>query len=143
VAIRGFKDLDAWKEAMQLCRLVYAITKSLPKEERFGLTSQMRRAAVSVPSNLAEGHSRRTRGEFLQFIGHARGSLAELETQTILCCELGLLTSAATAPVIEHIARLRRIIDGLRAALAPEPGKKSNIHDPDPRPPTPSGNVDV
>ena len=76
-----FRELKVWQHAMDLAEEVYRFTATLPAEEKFGLVSQIRRAAVSVPSNIAEGNSRATRGEYLQFLGIARGSLAELQTQ--------------------------------------------------------------
>jgi four helix bundle protein len=80
----SFKDLRAWQRAMELALSIYKLTADFPSNERFGLTSQMRRAAVSVPSNIAEGYARSTTGEYLLFLGHARGSCSELETQILL-----------------------------------------------------------
>ena len=80
--------LDAWKEAMSLVRTIYEVTRAFPKEELYGLTQQMRRAAVSVPSNLAEGAARTSRKEFSQFISIAKGSLSELETQLLIAADL-------------------------------------------------------
>jgi four helix bundle protein len=85
---RGFKDLFAWQRAMQMVRAVYELTAQFPTAERFGLSGQMRRAAISVPSNIAEGYGRVTTGEFIQFLGHARGSSAEVETQLIIAKDL-------------------------------------------------------
>jgi len=79
-----YRDLIAWQKAMDLVAHVYYITKSFPDEEKFGLVSQMRRCAVSVPSNIAEGQSRNSKGEFIQFLGIARGSIAELTTQILI-----------------------------------------------------------
>ena len=78
--IKSYEDLIVWQKALDLAEEIYRATRQFPKDELYGLTSQMRRAAVSIASNIAEGHERNSRGEFLQFIGHARGSLAELET---------------------------------------------------------------
>jgi len=85
----------------------------------------MRRAAVSIPSNIAEGHGRRSRGEYLQFIGHARGSLGELETQLLLCRDIALLTEDNTSATLERVQELKRILDGLRNALSPKPAATS------------------
>jgi four helix bundle protein len=85
---RSYKDLVVWQEGIALAKLVYQLTKNFPSEEKFGLLAQMRRAAVSIPSNIAEGQARHTTGEFIQFISHAEGSLAELDTQLILSIEL-------------------------------------------------------
>jgi four helix bundle protein len=79
--VQSFRDLDVWKKSIQLTVSVYKLTQDFPKEELYGLTSQMRRAAVSVPSNVAEGHGRLNKGEYRQFLGIARGSNFELQTQ--------------------------------------------------------------
>src|SRR5678816_2669002 len=85
---RSYKDLVVWQKGIALAKLVYQLTNRFPREEKFGLVSQMRRAAVSVPSNIAEGQARHTTGEFIQFISHAEGSVAELDTQLILSIEV-------------------------------------------------------
>src|SRR5687768_16652515 len=90
-------DLLAWREAMTLVELVYRATADFPKAEMFGLTAQLRRAAVSVPSNIAEGAARNSSGEFAQFLGIACGSLAEVETQLELALRLGLLHATSDA----------------------------------------------
>jgi len=84
----GYQDLLVWQKGIVLVKRIYQLTKGFPGDEKFGLVSQMRRAAVSVPSNLAEGQARRTTGEFIQFISHAEGSIAELDTQLIIAVEL-------------------------------------------------------
>ena len=104
---------------MALAEQVYEVTTLFPKEEIYGLTSQMRRAAVSIASNIAEGQARQSRGEFLQFLGHARGSLAELETQTVLAQRLKLLTPESNTNLSELIAEVGRVLNGLRNALKP------------------------
>lgn len=86
--IRSYRDLVVWQKGMDLVEGVYRVTKAFPKDEVYGLTSQIRRAVVSIPSNIAEGQSRMTSGEFIHFLGIARGSLAELETQIILAQRL-------------------------------------------------------
>src|SRR5205809_7981352 len=113
VAVRGYKDLRVWQKGMELAKLVYELTRTFPSEEKFGLISQMRRAAVSVPSNLAEGQARNTTGEFAQFISYAEGSLAELDTQIVLSVELGFLTLEKAHLCSEQIAELRRMLNGL------------------------------
>jgi four helix bundle protein len=82
-----------WQTSIVLAKGVYKLTATFPSEEKFGLVSQMRRAAVSIPANIAEGQARRTSGEFVLFISHAEGSLAELDTQRTLASELGFITS--------------------------------------------------
>jgi four helix bundle protein len=88
----SFKKLVAWQRALQLTVEVYRLTSSFPESERFGLTNQLRRAAVSVGSNIAEGYGRTSRGEYIQFLGHARGSCYEVETQLAITRELGFGT---------------------------------------------------
>jgi len=115
--IRSFRDLVAWQKAMLLARAVYQAPRGFPKEEVYGLTSQMRRAAVSIASNIAEGQSRQSRGEFLQSIAHARGSLAELETQSILAADLGFLDVNSQEPLNNLICEVGRLLNGLRSSL--------------------------
>ena len=85
------KNLEAWNSAMKLVKEIYTITKEVPSDERYGLTSQMRRAAVSIPSNIAEGAARKSDKEFMQFLYNSLGSTSELETQLIICSELDYL----------------------------------------------------
>ena len=89
--IKSYKDLLVWQKGLNLAKMVYQVTKEFPSDERFGLVSQMRRAAVSVPSNIAEGQSRRTTSEFVQFISHPEGSLAQVETQLLISLDLGFI----------------------------------------------------
>ncbi|HWO00002.1 MAG TPA: four helix bundle protein [Blastocatellia bacterium] len=89
---QSYRDLIAWRKAIELVIQIYQATKLFPKDELYGLTSQVRRAAVSIPSNIAEGQGRLTRGEFQQFLGHARGSLLEVETQIVIALNLHYLT---------------------------------------------------
>jgi len=102
---------------MGLAKSVYVATGSLPTDERFGLTSQLRKAAISVPSNIAEGCARRTTGEFLQFLGVAQGSLAELETQILLSIELGYLEQAQGHSILQLAEEVGRITAGLERSL--------------------------
>lgn len=91
--IRSHRDLIVWQKAMDLVVMVYHASKSFPKDEMYGLTSQMRRAAVSVPANIAEGQGRRLTGEFQQFLGQSRGSLLELDTHLELALRLDYITA--------------------------------------------------
>ncbi len=118
---QSYKDLIVWQKGIALAKLVYTITARFPAEEKFGLVSQMRRAAVSIPSNIAEGQARHTTGEFIQFISHADGSVAELNTQLILAGELGFFSTKASAPISELIEDLRRMLNGLRRKLSSAP----------------------
>ena len=119
--LKSYEDLVVWQKSMALVKLVYQLTRSFPTDEKFGLVSQMRRAAVSVPSNLAEGHARNTTGEFIQFISHAEGSLAELETQTILAVELNFCSSTETQPIQNLIEEVQKMANALRRSLASRP----------------------
>lgn len=92
---RQHHQLNAWKQGIELVKLVYLLTSSLPPDERFGLSAQMRRAAISIPSNIAEGAARQTDKEFLHFLFMARGSLSELETQAMIAQELGFVPNTS------------------------------------------------
>lgn len=116
---RHYKELQISQKGMALAKLVYKLTQKFPDAERFGLVSQMRRAAVSVPSNIAEGQARQGTREFLQFLSHAGGSLAELETQ-VLSEELGYCTAAETAKIGETIAELQKMLFAIRSKLSAE-----------------------
>ena len=107
----NYKELDAWKESMELVQLVYEITQKFPSEEKFGLVSQLRRASVSVPSNIAEGCSRSSNKEYKRFVEIALGSILELETQLIIAAKLKLIHSEH--PVFKKIENTIKIIQGL------------------------------
>jgi four helix bundle protein len=115
---QSYKDLQVWQKAIALVTQIYTATRVFPKEEMFGLASQMRRAAVSIPSNIAEGQARLTRGEFRQFLGHAKGSLAELETQLIIAQNLGYLTEPDT--LLAQSSEVARMLNGLLNSLTTE-----------------------
>src|SRR5256886_17530204 len=118
---QSYKDLNVWQKGIELAKLIYTLTTRFPAEEKFGLVSQMRRAAVSVPSNIAEGHARRTTGEFIQFISHAEGSLAELDTQTRLSVELCFCGPLEAEAVLASVTEVRNMLTGLRRKLHPNP----------------------
>lgn len=115
---RRYQDLIAWQKAIALVRKVYQATGSFPQKETFGLTSQMRRAAVSIPSNIAEGQGRATRGEFHQFLGHARGSLYELETQLVIAAELQYLSAEQCDSLRAGSGELGRILNALISSVS-------------------------
>lgn len=117
----SYKDLVVWQKSIVLVKTIYQLTRPFPADERFGLDSQMRRAAVSVPSNLAEGHARNTTDECIQFISHAEGSLAELETQSILAVELNFCTASEAQPVQGLIEEIQKMASALRRSLASRP----------------------
>ena len=113
--MRNYRNLQAWQVSFELVRLVYELTDSFPKNEIFGLTAQMRRAAVSIPSNLAEGAGRSGKKEFVHFVTMARASLNELETQWLLAQALGYCEM--TDSMQQRIERLFALLNGLRNSL--------------------------
>ena len=113
----NYTELFVWQKGMALVKEVYRLSRAFPADEKFGLFSQMRRAAVSVPSNIAEGQARHTTGEFVQFVSHAEGSVAELDTQMIVSVELGYRTLAQVQEAFELISELRRMLNALRRRL--------------------------
>jgi four helix bundle protein len=117
--LNDYKELEAWQIAMDLAQEVYRLTRDFPKEEIYGLTNQVRRAAVSIPSNVAEGASRAGSKEFLHFLHIARGSASELETQLMLAVKLGYLRDSADLLAI--LSRVRRLINGLIRSLKDKP----------------------
>lgn len=117
VTTKRFEDLLVWQSAMELATLVYRVTIMFPNEEKFGLMSQLRRAAVSVPSNIAEGQGRRTRGEFLQFLGNARGSLYEIRTQILIAREMGYKTETDFEEVRDLDTRVGQLLGALIRSL--------------------------
>ncbi|MGD0382506.1 MAG: four helix bundle protein [Thermoguttaceae bacterium] len=119
MAGKDYRDLVAWQKAMDLVLLVYRVTKSLPKEELYGLMSQMRRAAVSIPSNIAEGQGRHTKKDFRNFLFVALGSLRELETQILITQGLKYITDQTTIELCGLTDRVGRLIRGLAKSLTP------------------------
>jgi four helix bundle protein len=117
MAIRHYRELVAWQKAMELAGAVHRLTARFPADERFGLVLQMRRCAVSVPSNIAEGQGRGTGNEFCRFLRIANGSRQELETQLLLAQSLGLMTAEQSQPVLESSEEVGRLIAGLIRSL--------------------------
>jgi four helix bundle protein len=117
VALRSYQDLIGWKKSIALVTEVYRCTERFPRPEMYGLTSQIRRAAISIPSNIAEGQGRRSRGEFKQFLGNARGSVFELESQIIIARNLGYLDEDQAKALLNQITEVGRIINGLLSSL--------------------------
>jgi four helix bundle protein len=113
---RPHQNLDAWKESIKLVKMIYLLTQSFPREELYGLSAQMRRAAVSVPSNIAEGAARSSKRVFAQFIAIAKGSLSELETQALIAVELGYV--ASTHDIFSRLDRVGRLLTGLHRNIA-------------------------
>jgi len=117
MSIKSYKDLETWQKAIELVELVYKETKSFPKEEIYGLSSQMRRAAVSVPSNIAEGQGRDSTNKFLRHLSIAYGSLCELQTQALISYKLNYLGTDAYEQFEDMTARVARLINGLANSL--------------------------
>jgi len=115
--IRSYRDLDVWKRAMKLAELCYGVTASFPQRETFGLASQIRRAAVSIPSNIAEGHSRRSHQAFLNHLSIALGSQAELETQIELASRLDLISQIPAKEILQEAEEIGRMLHGLIRSL--------------------------
>ena len=111
--MKSHKDLDVWKKSVDLVSLIYTITKNFPKEEIYGITNQIRRAAISIPSNIAEGAARNYSKEFIQFLYISLGSISELETQSIISENLKLLSSENSIKVQNELTELRKMILGL------------------------------
>jgi len=115
--VQSYRDLIAWQKSMDLVSQIYRCTRSFPKEETYGLRSQLRRAAVSVPSNIAEGHARLTSGEFCQFLGHAMGSITEVETQILIAERLGYLKAGECSGLIASTNEIGKIVRGLLQSI--------------------------
>jgi four helix bundle protein len=113
----GYRDLVVWQKAKSLACEVYRVTDGFPKTEAYGLTSQMRRAAVSVASNIAEGQGGLTKGEFAQFLGHARGSLLELETQLDITQDLKFIEQGQFSRIDAHTGEVLKMLNGLIDSL--------------------------
>ncbi len=105
-----YKDLIVWQKSMDLVEEVYRLLKDLPVEERFALTDQMRRAVISIPSNIAEGHGRQTEKEFKQFLSISKGSASEIETQLLICDRLGYLTESQIAKALSLCQEIRKML---------------------------------
>lgn len=115
--MRGYEDLAVWQKAMDLAVMIYALGQLLPKSEVYGMTSQIQRAASSVPANIAEGYQRGTRKDYARFIAVARGSLAETETFLMLAMRIGHLPDAAATPCLEAAREVGRMLTSLKQKL--------------------------
>jgi four helix bundle protein len=113
MTMRPHQKLEAWSKAIELVKDIYRSSEQFPKEERYGLTGQIRRAAVSIPANLAEGAGRRSQKEFAHFLSNSQGSASELETELIIAKRLGYLNEATFARLMQQLERIGRLITGL------------------------------
>lgn len=115
---KSYRDLEVWQLAMALAKQIYVVTASFPSDERFGLINQMRRASVSVPSNIAEGHARASTAEFQPYISIAMGSVAELETQVLLSLDPGFLNPDQQEQLMPKLDQIGKMLRGLHRSLA-------------------------
>jgi four helix bundle protein len=122
---KDYRDLIVWQKAMALARNAYAQTAGLPKSEAYGLLTQIRRAAVSIPCNIAEGHGRLTDLQFRHFLGNARGSVYELRTQFELAADMGYLEQQLAKQLMEQSAEVARLLNGLIASLSTVRGNRA------------------
>ncbi len=119
MTVRNYRELIAWQKAMDLVELIYRHSAIFPRDEIYGLTQQLRRASVSIPSNIAEGQARRTTNEFMHFLSIALGSLAEAETQIMITRRLEYLNDEQMNELLVLSGEVGRIVNGLRNSLAP------------------------
>ena len=117
----SYQDLIVWQKSMQLVKEVYTLVKTLPKEEKFALSDQMRRAVVSIPSNIAEGYGRNSTNDYIRFLNIARGSKYELDTQIQICVMLNYISKEKAATALELSEEIGRMINALIKKLMPNP----------------------
>jgi len=117
MAVKHYKELLVWQKSMQLATIIYQLVKKLPKEELYSLSDQMRRSAVSIPSNIAEGQARNSTKEFLHFLVVARGSKAELETQLLLCVKVGYLTDKDILVAMQMLQEIGKMVYAITQKL--------------------------
>ncbi|MGB7533602.1 MAG: four helix bundle protein [Halobacteriota archaeon] len=117
--MKNFKELKVWQKGIELVALVYTVTTTFPEEEKYGLSAQMRRAAVSIPSNIAEGHLRKTAKDFKQFLSIARGSCAELETQIIITHKLGFIQDDYVNKLSPKVEELSKMLSSFYSKINP------------------------
>jgi four helix bundle protein len=115
---RHYKELQIWQKAMSLAKSVHLLTDTFPAPERYGIVAQMRRASISIPSSIAEGQARQGTSDFLHFLSRASGSLAELETQLLLCVDLSFCEDSAAAQLIENVNEIQKMIAAIRRKLS-------------------------
>ncbi|MBR4787229.1 MAG: four helix bundle protein [Bacteroidales bacterium] len=115
--IKNYRELIVWQKAMEMVENIYTLTQSLPKDELFSITNQIRRAAISVPSNIAEGYGRQSKKEYLQFLSIANGSVCEIETQLLLCLRIGYLTEENTKETFQLLSEIGKIITTIKQKL--------------------------
>lgn len=119
--LRSFKDLSVWQKSYRLCLEIYRVTKTFPKEEKYGLTSQIRRSVVSIPSNIAEGYGRKTTLDYVRMLYISYGSVCELETQILLAGDLKLMGKDELGRLIQDLAEIKRMLKALIKSLENKP----------------------
>ena len=119
--VKSYQDLIVWQKGMEVVELVYLVTKVFPKEELYGLTNQVRRAAVSIPSNIAEGHARNSTAEFRRFLSIAQGSKAEVETQILIAQRLHYIQPQQAREILSLLKEISKMLAALKAKLTPAP----------------------
>jgi four helix bundle protein len=117
--VKSFNELIVWQKAIDFVETIYSVTAGFPRDEIYGLTNQLRRAAVSIPSNIAEGQSRQSTRDFLNYLSIARGSLAEVETQLVIAARLKYIKPAKNAELHESLTEVARLLRGLSKSLSP------------------------
>ena len=115
--LKSYQDLEVWKKSIDLAETVYRLSAQFPPDEKYGLSSQVRRSVVSIAANIAEGAERQGTREFLQFLGIASGSLAETETFLILAQRLGMASPDQVAPILNQAGEIGRMLNGLKRSL--------------------------
>lgn len=119
MGLENYRGLVVWQKAMDLVDSLYTLTRAFPADERFGLTSQIRRAAVSIPANIAEGYGRRHRGDYLRFLSIARGSLCEVETLMIISARQSFATKERLTPIWHNAQEVGKMLTALKQKLSP------------------------
>jgi four helix bundle protein len=117
MSVKDYRELIAWQKAMDLVETIYRVTGTFPREEIYGLTSQIRRAAISIPSNIAEGNGRNTTRDYVHFLGVAYGSVKEVETQTLIAERLRYINSARSTELVTMTGEIARLISGVMNSL--------------------------
>ncbi|MEQ1789195.1 MAG: four helix bundle protein [Rickettsiales bacterium] len=117
MSIKNYRDLEVWQKSISLVTHIYKLTATFPKEELYGLSSQIRRAAISVPSNIAEGNSRRTTKDFMRFLDIAYASVAEVETQIYISNNLGYTTEKQVSSILDDYSEVGKMLNGLLSSL--------------------------
>ena len=119
--LKNYKELNVWQKSYELCLNIYRITAKFPNEEKYGLTSQIRRSAVTIPSNIAEGYGRKTTVDYIRMLYIAYGSVCELETQILLAGDLGFIEKGELGTAKKHIAEIERMLKALIKSLDNKP----------------------